>query len=141
LQQSDRFTFASTLKANYVANLPADQQLLAGGETGLRGYSTRYQSGDRSYRLGVEERYFPDIYIARIVRVGFVAFVDVGRAWFSDDPNDEGYGTLADVGFGFRFESTRTRRDRVLHLDFAVPLVDGPDVSGIEITLQVKERL
>lgn len=141
LQQSPRFTLAGTLKANYVANLPDDQQLLAGAETGLRGYPSRYQSGDRSYRAAVEERYFPDIYIAQIVRVGFALFVDVGRGWFSDDPNDEGYGTLADVGFGFRFESTRTRRDRVLHLDFAFPLVDGPDVDGMEILLEVKERL
>jgi outer membrane protein assembly factor BamA len=141
LPQSTHFTFAASIKTKYVANLTADMQLLGGAETGLRGYPSRYQAGDRSYRVSVEERYFPDIYIARVVRVGFAVFVDAGRTWFSDDPNDAGYGTLADIGFGLRFESTRTQRDRVLHLDFAFPLVDGPDVSGMEILLQVKDRL
>jgi outer membrane protein assembly factor BamA len=141
LPQSNHFTFAASIKTKYVANLPADMQLLGGAETGLRGYPSRYQAGDRSYRVSLEERYFPDIYIARLVRVGFALFADAGRTWFSDDPNDAGYGTLADIGFGLRFESTRTQRDRVLHLDFAFPLVDGPDVSGMEILLQVKDRL
>lgn len=139
--QSNRFTLAATLKTRYAANLPADQQLLGGAETGMRGYSSRYQAGDRSYYFGLEERYFSDLYIAQIVRVGFVVFTDVGRTWFSDDPNDAGYGTLADVGFGFRFDSTRTRRDRVVHLDFAFPLIDGPDVGSFEILLQVKDRI
>jgi hypothetical protein len=141
LPQTNRFEFAASLKTRYVANLPADMQLLGGAETGMRGYPSRYQAGDRSYRVSFEERYLPEIYIARLVHVGFVVFVDAGRTWFSDDPNDEGYGTLADVGFGLRFESTRTQRDRVVHLDFAFPLVDGPDVSGMEVLLQIKDRL
>jgi hypothetical protein len=139
--QSDRFSFAATLKTRYAANLFDDQQMLGGAETGMRGYPSRYQAGDRSYYVSLEERYFRDMYIAQIVRVGFVAFTDVGRTWFSDDPNDAGYGTLADVGFGLRFDSTRTRRDRVVHLDFAFPLVDGPDVGSFEILLEVKERI
>ena len=85
--------------------------------------------------FSLEERYFSDIYIARIVRLGFAAFVDAGRTWFSDSPDDHGYGALADVGFGLRFESTRTRQDRVLHVDFAFPLVDGPDVQTMQILL------
>jgi hemolysin activation/secretion protein len=125
LPQANHFEFAASLKTKYVANLPQDMQLLGGAETGMRGYPSRYQAGDRSYRVSFEERYLPDIYIARLVHVGFVVFVDAGRTWFSDDPNDDGYGTLADVGFGLRFESTRTQRDRVVHLDFAFPLVDG----------------
>ena len=48
---------------------------------------------------------------------------------------------LADVGFGLRLESTRTRRDRILHLDLGVPLVDGPDVGTVELTLRVRQRL
>ena len=83
--------------------------------------------------FSLEERYFSDIYIARIVRLGFAAFFDAGRTWFSDNPDDHGYGALADVGFGLRFESTRTRQDRVLHVDFAFPLVDGPDVDTMQI--------
>ena len=138
LRQSERFTLATGLKVRYVDNLTADEQLLGGGDTGLRGYPSRYQSGDVSYDLTLEERYLSDWYIARIVRVGLVGFVDVGRTWFSDGSNDAGYGTLADVGFGLRFDSTRTRRDRVLHIDFAFPLIDGPDVSSFQISVQVQ---
>jgi hemolysin activation/secretion protein len=140
-QQTGRFSLAGMIEGKAVHNLSTDQQLLGGGDTGLRGYPSRYQWGNRSYLVSVEERYFSDIYIARIVRVGLAAFVDAGRTWFSDGPGGDGYGTLADVGLGFRFESTRTRQDRVLHVDFAFPLVDGPDVQSMQILLVVKQRL
>ena len=140
-QQAGRFSLAATMIGRAVHNLPTDEQLLGGGDTGLRGYPSRYQWGNRSYLLSLEERYFSDIYIARIVRVGFAMFVDAGRTWFSDHPGGDGYGVLADAGFGLRLESTRTRADRVLHIDFAFPLVDGPDVQSMQILLVVKERL
>jgi hypothetical protein len=139
-QHSGRFSLAGTLQGVMTHNLPPDEQLLGGGDTGLRGYPNRYQSGDRSFLFSLEERYFSDLYIARIVRLGFAAFVDAGRTWFSDNPDDHGYGMLADVGFGLRFESTRTRQDRVLHIDFAFPLVDGPDVDTMQILLVIKDR-
>ncbi|HEY6598504.1 MAG TPA: BamA/TamA family outer membrane protein, partial [Pseudomonadales bacterium] len=139
-QRAGRFSLAGTLQGVMTHNLPPDEQLLGGGDTGLRGYPSRYQSGDRSFLFSLEERYFSDIYIARIVRLGFAAFFDAGRTWFSDSPDDHGYGLLADVGFGLRFESTRTRQDRVLHIDFAFPLVDGPDVDSIQVLLEIKDR-
>ncbi len=140
-QQTGRFSLAATTIVQAVHNLPTDEQQLGGGDTGLRGYPSRYQWGNRSYLFSLEERYFSDIYIARIVRVGVALFVDAGRTWFSDHPGGDGYGVLADAGFGLRFESTRTRPDRVLHIDFAFPLVDGPDVQSMQILLVVKERL
>ena len=140
-QQSGRFSLAAAVDVDVVHNLPTDMQLLGGGDTGLRGYPSRYQWGNRSWLASIEERYFSDVYLARIVRVGLAGFFDVGRTWFSGAPDSHGYGTLADVGFGFRFESTRTRQDRVLHVDFAFPLVDGPDVQSMQILLVVKERL
>lgn len=139
-QQTGRFSLAGTLEAAAVRNLPTDMQLLGGGDTGLRGYPSRYQWGNRSWLASIEQRYFSDVYFARIVRVGVAAFFDAGRTWFAG-ASGAGYDTLADVGFGFRFESTRTRQDRVLHLDFAFPLVDGPDVQSMQILLVVKERL
>ncbi len=139
-QRSGRFSLAGTLQGVMTHNLPPDEQLLGGGDTGLRGYPNRYQSGDRSVLFSLEERYFSDIYLARIVRLGFAAFVDAGRTWFSDSPDNHGYGALADVGIGLRFESTRTRQDRVLHVDFAFPLVDGPDVQTMQILVEVQDR-
>ncbi len=138
--QTGRFSLAATMIGQAVHNLPTDEQLLGGGDSGLRGYPSRYQWGNRSYLLSVEERYFSDVYIARIVRVGLALFVDAGRTWFSDRPSGDGYGVLADAGFGLRFESTRTRADRVLHVDFAFPLVNAPDVQSMQILLVVKEH-
>ncbi len=140
-QQSDRFSFAGTLDYVYTSNLFADQQLLLGGDTGLRGYPSRYQVGDRRFLLSLEERYFSDLYVLRLVRVGYAAFFDVGRAWFPSDPDDDDYGMLANVGLGLRLESTRTRRDRIFHIDMGVPLVDGPRVDAVQFSFTVKTQL
>lgn len=133
--------FSASLGVTYVRNLPVDRQLLLGGDTGLRGYPSRYQQGDKRFLLTLEERFFTDIYLFRLVRVGYVFFADVGRAWESDTPGGDEFGVLANVGIGLRLESMRTRRDRILHLDLGVPLVDGPDVGSVEITLRIKQRL
>jgi len=144
-----RFTFSARGSFTLANNLPVDKQLLLGGARGLRGYPTRYQAGDRRFLLTLEERYYSDLYPFDLFRLGGVIFADVGRAWFEDDPPDwlvfdrsnDAFDTLANVGVGLRLESTRTRRDVLLHLDFAVPLVDGPNVSAVEVTLTAKRSL
>lgn len=130
-------------------NQTVDQQLLLGGETGLRGYPNRYQPGDRRFLLTVEERYYSHIYPLRMFRLGGAAFLDVGRAWFEgetpdwipDDRSGNHFGVLTNVGVGLRLESTRTRGDRILHIDVALPLRDGPHVRGVEVTVTAKTTL
>lgn len=90
-----------------------------------------------SFRLSAEERYYTDLYPLRVLRVAVAGFVDVGRAWSSHRDND----TLINAGVGLRFESTRTNRSLVYHIDFAFPLVDGPGVRGVEVTLTSKRSL
>lgn len=124
-------------EATITDQLDPDQQILAGGDTGLRGYPNRFQTGSRRFRVTAEERLYTDLYLARVLRVAAAAFVDVGRAWDSKHDND----MLANVGVGLRFESTRTDRSLVYHIDLAFPLVDGPGVSGAEITLTSKRNL
>jgi outer membrane protein assembly factor BamA len=141
MTQSPHFSLYSSLGAAYVRNLPEDEQLLIGGEEGLRGYPNRYQEGDRRMLFTLEERYFSDLYLWRVLRVGAAVFLDVGRAWFPHTTNDEPFGTLIDVGFGLRIESTRTRSDRLLHIDLAFPLQDGPEVGSHELSLTVKQTL
>lgn len=144
-----QFTFSARGSYTLANNLPVDRQLLLGGARGLRGYPTRYQAGDRRFLLTVEERYYSNLYPFGLFRLGGVLFADVGRAWFEDDPpdwivfdrSDDAFDTLSNVGVGLRLESTRTRRDVVLHLDFAVPVVDGPNVSAVEVTLTAKSSL
>lgn len=140
-QQTERFSFASAIEFVYTSNLFDDQQLLLGGDTGLRGYPSRYQAGDRRFVVSFEERFFSDVYLMRLLRVGYAAFIDVGRSWFPGEPDTDEYGVLANVGLGLRLESTRTRRDRILHIDLAVPLVEGRDVDSVQLSFTVKSQL
>jgi hypothetical protein len=134
--------------ATLARNQTLDTQLLAGGEQGLRGYPNRFQAGDRRFLLTIEERYYSELYPFNLFRLGGAVFLDVGRSWYGrgapdwipDDRRGEEFGVLGNVGFGLRAESTRTRRDRVLHLDLSFPLRDGPGV-GREITLSAKQTL
>ena len=124
-------------EATVTDGLTADQQILTGGSSGLRGYPNRYQAGTRSFRITAEERFYTDLYPLRVLRIALAGFVDVGRAWSSRQDND----VLANAGVGLRFESTRTNRNLVYHLDVAFPIVDGPGVSGVEVTLTSKRSL
>ena len=122
--------------------LPLDRQLLLGGDTGLRGYPNRFQAGRTRLKMTLEERYYSDLYLARVLRVAAAAFLDVGHAWGGvDAAGRTADGALANVGVGLRFESTRTNRDIVYHIDLAHPLNDGPGVDGYQLTLTSKREL
>jgi len=143
--------FGLLLRAAVAAahNPPLDKPLVLGGDTGLRGYPTRYQVGDSWFLVTVEERYYSDVYPFRMFRLGAAVFADFGRAWYRNDapgwvPPDRTasyFDTLANVGVGLRLESTRTRRDRLLHIDLSLPLRDGPDTQNLEFTVTVKQSL
>lgn len=147
LQQAPKWRFETSASYVHTENLQPDKQLTLGGDTGLRGYPSRYQPGDRRLLLTLEQRYYSDAQVFGLLRVGYAAFLDLGRAWFDDEapawvpPRDgDHFDTLANVGFGLRLESIRTRRDRVFHIDIARPLVDGPGVDTWELTLSGKQR-
>lgn len=136
-RQAPRWALILDGEATVTDGLTDDQQVLIGGGSGLRGYPNRYQAGTRTYRFTAEERFYTDLYPLRILRIALAGFVDLGRAWGSRDDTE----MLANVGVGFRFESTRTNRNLVYHLDVAFPIVHGPGVSGVEVTLTSKRGL
>ena len=145
-QQNEKWRFFASLDYTLTHNLPLDKQLTLGGDDGLRGYPTRYQVGDRSLLATLEQRYYSSAYPFGLFRVGYAAFFDVGRAWFEDDPppwvpprEGEHFDVLSNLGVGLRLESVRTRRDRLVHIDLAKPLVDGPFVSSRELTITAKQ--
>ncbi len=140
-RQTPKLAFHASGTFSHARNLRADRQLLLGGDSGLRGFPNRYQAGERSFVVTFEERYFSDLYLFRILRVGAALFADVGRAWFPGGSDAEPFGVISDVGVGLRFESTRTQRGRVLHLDFAWPMTDGPGIGGPELTLTARQAL
>lgn len=135
--QASRWALILEGDATAADGLTTDQQLLSGGSSGLRGYPNRYQDGTRTFRFTAEERFYTALYPLRLLRIALAGFVDVGRAWSSHNDNK----TLANVGVGLRFESTRTNRNLVYHLDLAFPVVDGPGVRGVELTLTSKRGL
>ncbi len=144
-QHHDRWVFFVRGSYTQTRNLPAHRQLRLGGDTGMRGYPSRYQIGDRRYLLRLEERYFTDLRPFGLFRVGWVVFFDAGKARFRDaapawvpELSGDHFDTLLDFGVGVRLESIRTRRDRVIHLDIAKPLVDGPGVNSFEVTVTAK---
>ncbi|MEN0038649.1 MAG: hypothetical protein AAGC78_16345 [Cellvibrio sp.] len=114
------------------------EELTVGDITGLRGYPSDYQRGDERYVFTVERRYFSDIHIFNILRVGAVAFFDVGKAW-----GLEQYGespTLADVGFGLRLSSTKVRIGNVVHIDVATPLTAREGLGEYQLTIGAQKK-
>ena len=119
------------------SRLDLDRPLQLGGDTGLRGYPVRYQSGDSRVLLSFEQRYFTDWYPWQIMRVGAAAFFDVGRT-FGDNPiGGQSLGWLRSAGVGLRLAPTRGGR-KVFHLNVAFPLDGDPTIDSVQISLQGK---
>lgn len=114
------------------------ESLLLGGEEGLRGYPLRYQSGTRRALFTLEERYFTDLFVWRLFRLGGAAFVDVGRAWGGAETNAPNPGWLSDVGFGLRIANSRAAFGNVLHIDLAFPLNATPDIKRAQLLVKTK---
>jgi outer membrane protein assembly factor BamA len=118
--------------------LDPDSQLLIGGDTGLRGYPLRYESGTSRGLLTVEQRFYTDWYPFRLARFGAAIFSDVGRTWGSGVIGNSDPGTLEDVGCGMRFGNTRSGLGNVLHVDLAFPLKGERNVSKVQFLVQTK---
>ena len=111
-------------------NLSIDKQLAIGGDSGLRGYPLKYQTGNRKFLLSIEDHYFFDWYPLRLLKTGVSVFADMGSTW---DSKTGARRTLRDIGFGFLLASTRQSRDHTLRIDFAFPLDDSDSVDSFQI--------
>ncbi len=138
LRQDARWLFYGALSADALTNADPADELLLGGDNGLRGYPLRYQSGQRRVLVTLEERAYTDLYLLRLFRVGGAAFVDVGRAWGGDNVNAANPGWLGNIGFGLRFFSVRSALGNVLHLDLAYPLRPGADIKRVQFLVKTK---
>ena len=136
--QSSRAVFFASVAGDIARNpVPADQ-LLLGGDTGLRGYPMRYQSGERRALMTVEQRLYSDWYPFRLFRVGGAAFYDVGRAWGGPYENTANKGWLADVGIGLRILSARSAFNNVLHVDLAFPTHHDPNIKSVQVLVKIR---
>ena len=57
-QQPHNMQFFTEFSAIWTDNLSSHRQVLLGGETGVRGYDKRFQSGDRRVHFTMEERQY-----------------------------------------------------------------------------------
>ncbi|HUQ54012.1 MAG TPA: POTRA domain-containing protein, partial [Gammaproteobacteria bacterium] len=118
----ERHLFLATLSVLETRHLDPENQVLLGGDNGLRGYPIRYQAGESRTILSVEQRFFTDFYPWRLFRVGWAVFADAGRVGGRDPRATPSQGTLYDVGAGLRLASPRASGRNVVHIDLAFPL-------------------
>lgn len=138
---SNRHQWVAAVELTHRQRPFIDQQTLLGGDSGLRGYPSRYQSGDRRFLLTLEHRIHFNRELWRLFDTGAVVFADVGRAWFDDRDNGINGGVLKDIGIGLRLSPTRAGKDVVLHLDLAVPLdQDDPKLDDWQFNFEAKRR-
>jgi outer membrane protein assembly factor BamA len=134
----DEQLFFATLEADVARNLDPESQLLLGGDTGLRGYPLRYQSGDERLLLTLEQRVFTRWYPFKLVHVGGAVFFDAGRTWIDDRQGAANLGLLKDVGVGLRLSSSRSGLGSIIHFDLAFPLDGGRDISRTQFLVTTK---
>ena len=133
--------FYAAFGADLAHRLDGEDQLLLGGDSGLRGYPLRYQAGDRRVLLTLEQRFFWDRELFHVAHAGAAVFFDAGQAWFVDPPSngdqdplfaDQKRRILKDIGLGLRLGSSRSSRGGVLHLDVAFPLDADRSIERVQ---------
>jgi hypothetical protein len=139
-EQSKNWLFFTTLVGTKGWRLDLDDQVLLGGDNGLRGYPLRFQDGSARALWTVEQRYFTDWYPFRLVRVGAAIFFDAGRTWGSVPLAAPSLGLLKDAGFGLRFGNARSGLGNVVHVDLAFPLDAGAGISKVQFLVSTQAR-
>jgi hemolysin activation/secretion protein len=135
LRHSPRRVFFGSVSSSIAANLDPEDQLLLGGDNGLRGYPLRYQAGTARTLVTLEERFYTNWQILKLLNVGAAVFFDAGRTWGRDDFAAKPMGWLKDVGVGLRLGSARSGLGNVIHVDLAYAL-DGPrDLDKLQLVI------
>ncbi len=137
-QSPKRLLFIS-LAGTLGEDLDLDNLLELGGDSGLRGYPLRYQTGDKRALMTVEQRYFTSWYPFRLFYVGAAAFFDIGRTWGNNPVGQGNIGLLKDIGVGLRLASSRSSTGTMIHIDFAMPLDGDSDISNLQINIAAKK--
>lgn len=138
--QTDTRSLHFALKLVDTWNRNPERQVILGGATGLRGYPIHYAAGDASYLFTAEQQFFTNYSLFSLYNVGFVMFLDSGRAFYKG-ANGVDDGLLTDVGLGARFVPTKTDKDHVVHVDIAWPLKHLPGAHGVQVIVEVQKTI
>jgi outer membrane protein assembly factor BamA len=135
---SESTLFHVSLQGDAGSALDLDNELMLGGDNGLRGYPLRYQTGSARALLSIEERFYTGWYPFRLFHVGGALFADIGRSFGRDAIGSPRLGTLRDVGFGLRFSNSRSALANVLHVDVAFPLDGDASIDSMQFLIGTK---
>ena len=138
LPQGKRWLFYAAGSVDRLTRPELPDTLLLGADNGLRGYPLRYQGGTRRALFTVEERFYTDLYVWQLFRVGGAAFFDAGRAWGGDNVNTVNPGWLRNAGVGLRIVSVRSAFSNVLHVDLAFPIDATNDIKRVQFNVKTK---
>ncbi len=122
-----RHTIAANLQWDYGIDLDRDREFLTGSDNAIRGYDPRSFTGDKRLVLNLEDRVHLVDNIYELISLGFASFVDIGGSTNDSFGDLIGNDLYSNVGCGLRFAFPRSQGSRILRLDVAVPLRDGPD--------------
>jgi hypothetical protein len=139
VEQSKNWLFFTTFLGTKGWRLDVDDQILLGGDNGLRGYPLRYQDGTARAIWTVEQRYFTDWYPFRLVRVGAAVFFDAGRVWGTGPLAPPNLGLLKDAGFGLRFGNSRSGFGSVVHVDVAFPFEAMSGIARVQFLVTTQK--
>ena len=134
-EQSRHFKFYTAFNGERLINPDRFSQLHLDSESGFRGYPLHSASGDSLQKLTIEERYYSNMYIARIFHVGAAVFYDFGTV----DGTLGSAKSYQDVGFGLRLGNSRTSEGDVIHIDFAYPFDAPLDERGWKFSIESKK--
>lgn len=138
--------FTTKLTVDYGLHLDPSLPLYLGdddgtgelGNGGLRGYPLHYRSGTHREVLNVEQRFYTNWQILRLLTVGAAAFVDIGHVGGGDGINQDGNHTLSDVGIGLRFGNIRSSKGEVFHFNACYPLNAVGDARKLQLQVITK---
>ena len=138
LRESEHRVLFVGADATFGSRLDPEQQVLLGGDNGLRGYPLRYQAGTARTILTVEQRFYTDWQPFKLVNVGAALFADTGRTWGVDARGAAPQGWLSDVGVGLRLGGISSGAGNVLHIDLAFPLNRSTGIDGMQLVIGTK---
>jgi outer membrane protein assembly factor BamA len=139
LRQSVHRVFFAAVSGTVTSHRDPEEQLLLGGDNGLRGYPLRYQAGDQLALVTLEQRFYTDWQPLKLFNVGAAVFVDSGRVWGRDEFAAPSAGWLSDIGLGLRLGSARSGLGNVLHIDLAFPLNRTSDIDGMQLLIETRK--
>lgn len=138
----ERGQFFAQLSGLKGYNLYQDTIIELGGNTGLRGYPSHYQSGDKNLLFTMEQHFFGNAEWLSLFYAGAAVFFDAGSAWGTTSNSPD---WVKDVGVGLRFSGTRNGsraegEHNVLHMDIVAPLDGSRDISSYQFRVKTEKR-